>query len=730
MAAYRTWTLALIAVTLLGAIAWLVSDADAPAPADARPGSATPAQQASPAGMQTPVETGTAAEMRTEVVGDASEQQPTVADRSGLLRGRIVSDATGAPVAGATVVITRRALSEFRLPDTDERNAHHQVAQTVTDAEGRFEVAVPTAVPLDVAGSATGHATARRDHVFAGDDIELRLARAAILTGTLTLASDGSPVVGALVLGRDARQVEQCRAATDADGRFHFNDLQPGLLTVEITPRDAAVPPSKRVELRAGERRRLDLALAAGVRIHGVVSDVHGQPIAGAEVGLGASFQRAVRTDVQGHYEVAGIGGASRRDLGDLRARANGFGGERKNLAAQPPESTRIDFVLQRARIATGRVVDAEGEPIAGVYVAGVGSKTVAEESRSDWESTTTAPDGRFELANLHAQIDHQLFLRKDGYGTRVYDFPADEDQHRRIDYGDLVLHPAGRIEGVLTSQTGEPIPDHLVKLRGANADLGRFRPGAAALQKTWVTAVRHSRTDTHGRFHFADLPGGRLKVTAAVRGRPGANAEQSVDLPEGGEATDIALSLDLGTPITGVVRTPDGAPAIGVFVQVAGGPNRPRIRARSGAGGRFELLGVSEDMGVVELFTIVGSYNWYNADAQLGASRPTFARGGDSDVVLELRRLSTLTGVAVNAGGKPLADIQVLAYRNGAARGKATVLDKATTDAKGAFRLDLPEGCIVDLVPTILGKDKQSPLPATERIASDAKGVVLRIAH
>ena len=444
-------------------------------------------------------------------------------------------------------------------------------------------------------------------------------------------------------------------------------------------------------------------------------------------------MQRSVHTDVQGSYEMLGLGGARRRDIGDLRVRAAGYGNERKILDNEElTEDTRLDFVLHPARVASGRVVDTDGAPIEGVYVAGVGSKKVADVSRSDWESTVTGPDGRFELASLHTLIDHQLFLRKDGYGTRVYDFPVDEGDRKRIDFGDLILHPGGRIEGVLRSQTGAPIADHLIKLRGTNEDLGRFRPSAAALQKTWVTAVRESRTDTLGRFHFADLPGGDLKITASVRGRPGANVEHTVKLEEGGRVGAIELALDLGDPIKGIVRTPDGSPAVGVFVQVAGGKDQPRIRARSGAGGRFELFGVTKDMGVVELFTIVASYNWYNPEAHLGAGQPAFASGGDTKVVLWLSELTALTGRVENAQGEPIPGVQVLAYRNGASRVPHAVLTKATSDEAGAFQLNLPEGCVVDLVTATRKVDKapQQPPPepaVLESVASDAQGVVLR---
>ena len=438
-------------------------------------------------------------------------------------------------------------------------------------------------------------------------------------------------------------------------------------------------------------------------------------------------------------YEMFGLGGAKRRDLGDPRVRAEGYGNERKTLGdSELVQDTQLDFVLFPARYATGRVIDTDGDPLEGVYVAGVGSKKVEGVFRSDWESTVTGDDGRFELASLHVLIDHQLFLRKDGYGSRVYDFPADEGEREQIDYGDLVMHPGGRIEGILMAQTGTPLPDHQVKLRGANDDLDRFRPEADALEKTWVTAVRNSRTDTQGRFHFTDLPEGEFKVTAAVPGRPGANDEETVELPEGGQVEGVELTLELGEPITGVVLTPDGLPAVAVFVQVAGGKDQPRIRTSSGAGGRFELLGVTEDMGVVELFTIMASYNWGNPEARLGASRTVSARAGDTDLILGLRELVLMTGRVEDADGQPVEGVQVLAYLNGSAHVRSAVLTRDTSDEQGAFSLELPDDSLVDLVadPPKVDKDAEPseeapPKPAElNSLASDAQGVLLRFAE
>jgi hypothetical protein len=334
--------------------------------------------------------------------------------------------------------------------------------------------------------------------------------------------------------------------------------------------------------------------------------------------------------------------------------------------------------------------------------------------------------------------IDHQLFLRKEGYGSLVYDFPADEGDRERIDYGDLVMHPGGRIEGVLMSQAGTPLTDHQVKLRGANDDLDRFRPEADALEKTWVTAVRHSRTDTRGRFHFTDLPEGEFKVTAAVPGRPGANDEETVELPEGGQVEDVELTLELGEAITGVVLTPDGLPAVAVFVQVAGGKDQPRIRTSTGAGGRFELLGVTGDMGVVELFTITSSYNWGNPDAHLGASRTVSARAGDTDLVLGLRELVLMSGRIEDAEGQPVQGVRVSAYLSGSAQVRSAVLKRDTSDEQGAFSLELPDDSLVDLVadPPKVDKDAEPsgeapPQPAElKSLASDAQNVLLRFSN
>ena len=725
--------LALVVLSVLAVTGWYLIDEPGSGARGLAPPTAGPAVEPAPTDgeLEQPGLTTETARETADLELEAPEASPEAAvatpRRTALLRGRVLGDALGEPIAGATVRISRRLHGEFRIPDIIERRAADSLVSVTTDAEGRFKATVPRAVPLVVVASATEHADTLREPVFGDEEVELRLEEAASLEVVLMHGEDGAPVEDALVVGRSDRRVEQCRGRTDRQGRVVFEGLRPGTLTLVLTPRDAAIPPSVTVELQAGVTSRVDRSLEAGVRVFGTVSDPDGRPIEGAEVGLGPSYRRSVLTDASGAYELPGLGGVQRRDLHGVRVRAEGFGAERERISFDElTEDTRVDFVLRPGRSATGRVVDPGGAPLEGVYVAGVGSKRAEGITRTDWESTLTDAAGRFELTTLHQLIDHQLFLRREGYGTRVYDFPADEEDQALVEYGDLVLHPGGSIEGSLGTTDGAPLPNHLVKLRGANADLGRFRPEDPALENTWVTSVRESRTDASGRFHFTDLPGGEFRVTAAVEGRPDAQDEAAVSLPEGGEVLGVGLTLEVGAPITGVVRTPDGEPAVGVFVQAAGDEDLPRIRCRSGDDGAFELLGVTEAMGEVELFTIVASYNWNHPEAPLGPGQGVMARAGESGLLLELRELTLLTGRVEDAAGAPLPGIQVLAYHSGRTRVPAAVLRKATTDEEGGFQMDLPEDSSVDLV-ALPPSGEDSAAPAVlEGIASDVRDLVL----
>ncbi|MEL6713551.1 MAG: carboxypeptidase regulatory-like domain-containing protein, partial [Planctomycetota bacterium] len=141
---------------------------------------------------------------RREPAGDPDGTPRTpVASGPGVVRGRVVTDEFGAPVAGARVAVARRPRSEFRIPGNDAPDALAEVASTVRDAGGRFALDVPPAVPLSLTVRAPERAAARREPLFGGDEVTVRLARAAGLEGVLTRAEDAAPLEGSLVVGRN-----------------------------------------------------------------------------------------------------------------------------------------------------------------------------------------------------------------------------------------------------------------------------------------------------------------------------------------------------------------------------------------------------------------------------------------------------------------------------------------------------------------------------------------------
>lgn len=645
-----------------------------------------------------------------------------------LLRGRVSSAWLGEPLAGAQVLVTWQPNREYYSLDEAGNDLRHSIGEVETDESGGFQLVVPEALPLDLEVRFPGHATGRRSHAFAGDFLTIQLGPATILEGRITRASDGAPVENATVRGWDAKRVEQFKVRSDVGGAFAAQDLQAGALTVEVVPEDAAGPPWKKVDLPSGVRKQLDFVIGDGIKIHGFVRDPAGRPIVGAAVGEGPSMRKSATTDATGHYELVGFGGPFARSV---HAKAHGYGGERHEYRKEelPTEETRLDFVLHPARVAIGLVVDGEGSPLEGVYVAGVGSKRKEGKTRSDWESTHTGPGGEFELASLDTALGHHLFLRKEGYGTRVYDFPLDEEANDRVDLGTFVLHPGGRVSGTLRAPSGSPIPDYSIKLRGTNSDLNLLRPGSEETNTSWRTTVRESRTDTLGRFHFADVPAGNFLLTASVRGKPERAASVPVKMPEGGSVEEVEVPLDLGASIQGVVLRPDGSPAVGVFVGMLSTEEQVRVNVISGAGGHFEVLGVPEDAGTVTLLTNLGSYNWSHPDARLGAGPPATALPGDTNVTLVLRELVSLTGKVLGASGAPAAGVKVTAFHSGIPAVPGTALATATSDAQGEFQMDLPSDRTIDLeARPIATGDAEPQVIRQVGLPSDSQAVLIRL--
>lgn len=181
------------------------------------------------------------------------------------------------------------------------------------------------------------------------------------------------------------------------------------------------------------------------------VLDENGVPVPGARLALGREVggsELGSYTDAEGREVVTGVG----EGWWEVHA-----GGDRQGLAKErifvsPPASASLRLHLSRGTRLGGRVIDAEGEPIAGAIVQYEttpnsipransvrvtqetrGSEEVAErgsvpaptpgELRAPWvDENRTDEDGRFEFANLPPGLGRVVLLtEKDPQGCPVW---------------------------------------------------------------------------------------------------------------------------------------------------------------------------------------------------------------------------------------------------------------------------------------------------------------------
>jgi hypothetical protein len=235
--------------------------------------------------------------------------------------------------------------------------------------------------------------------------------------------------------------------------------------------------------------------------------------------------------------------------------------------AAQEPSSAN-------AAVIRGRVVDAEGRPLAGADVSinfrpppgspnrgGIvlGTGVVSD---TPWgKLRVTDEDGRFEAAGLEAG-QHLVLVRARGYlssGSVTVTLKAGEQRN------DLTVQmlPEASISGVVFDDRNEPL---------VRAQVQVFRRTVASGRVTWREWLQPRETDDRGIFRLGGLRAGEYLVAlleAPAEGRP-AMYFPGVPTPDGAEV----LALRTGEHRAGVNFTlRSGLRMAPVSGRVAGGP-------------------------------------------------------------------------------------------------------------------------------------------------------------
>lgn len=613
------------------------------------------------------------------------------------LWGRVVDAAISAPIAGADVELLHRTADEFWNLDQQYGENIISLARARTGADGTFRFDVVRARPHRLRVAAAGFATTTVTGHTGGSIVDVVLARGASLHG---IVKDGERLLADMDvrIAVHGTTIELGRGRTDAGGAFRFTDLPAADVFVQVSsPRYEEE--GLRVQLVGGLHHEVTIVLEPGQTLRGrVVDDGTGTPIGEAEVSDSWMFKRVVRTGSDGRFELAGL-----RDHGFvmLHVRAHGYAAWSQNVAG----TFGIDRVvrLQRGGEVVGRLIDPARTAIVDAYVALSAEFEEAPGMRgSDWQRAPVGQDGRFVALGLRPTLQYSVLARSPGCGMRVYLLPKALAAGERYDIGDLMLLPAGGIEGFVIDDQGAPLAKAEVQVHGTNADVRAWAqpgPGGPPTQFRY----RSVTTDANGVFRISGLAAGEYAVSASVPGLDDSEPKK-VAVEDGKIAEAVQVVVVRGLSLRGIVRRADGvaldAEQRGLLWLQAADPTGRTYSAQVDARGAFKIQGLRR--GMCALVAMRAPKGWSLATMQVEA--------GASDLQLVLQPSSFVAGQVVDVDGKPL-QAKVTVFADGGTGGSLLY----PTDADGRFRVEVP--------PTFVGK-VNAQHPADPFRAAEVKDV------
>ncbi len=255
------------------------------------------------------------------------------------------------------------------------------------------------------------------------------------------------------------------------------------------------------------ERCEVLLELKPGYTVRGTVTDEAGNPVEGATVRdhySGAIFHCYMRrcvTDAQGRYELSGY--SRSRDLWSLGVAHPDFASQSKTSIPPPPEGedATVDFMLTTGYAVAGRVLDQQGNPVAGAKVS-----YNLSENYVHYASTKTDRDGRFFLDKLASDREEYILVQGDTWAPAYQ--KAVPGQGADIPQLEFTVEPEHTAVGRVVDRNGNPVEGFQLHAQMTVAGRG----GSNYIGRRYTT-------DANGRFEIKGLPGSGVTVDAYGRG-------------------------------------------------------------------------------------------------------------------------------------------------------------------------------------------------------------------
>ncbi|MFO0548788.1 MAG: carboxypeptidase-like regulatory domain-containing protein [Polyangiaceae bacterium] len=338
---------------------------------------------------------------------DAGAAQPVqlVMKRAAVLRGRVVMEGTGAPVAGAEVVAD------------DDRFFEH----VWTEADGTFQfdevesgIYKPVAHARGLFGLAA-HAIVVRAGVE-GESATITMQPATALSGQIVVKETREPCPGGTVILLGFLSTGITRTA-GAGGEVYFDALLPGNYDVDV---ECPGHPSSHTRdaplFLSGAELDMEFEVSDAFSkayepvLHAVLVDEAGAPIDGAQGNLrvsAAAAREPLSFDSSSDVGEDGAVELTLHEFGDYEIVVDGpFGRYGETFKATVAPGGTLDparWVLRGAALVEGRVLDGESRPVSGASVSLPGAIE---------NSVGTDEEGRFvAIAFSRGPVDVEVSL-------------------------------------------------------------------------------------------------------------------------------------------------------------------------------------------------------------------------------------------------------------------------------------------------------------------------------
>lgn len=586
-----------------------------------------------------------------------------------VLSGTVVAEDGKTPVSGAAVSIDGSPVA-------------------TSGQDGTFTIPHAPAKWQTIAAR-SGSLAGTRARIASSPVVVIKLAKAASLTGSLRDSKTQTPIAGADIRLRALMRIDAGQswsAFTDAKGNYAINGIIPGAYQVVATRPGYSIAQVS-VSLAANDRINKPLSGSQLARVSGTIVDEQKRPVPAARV----ASQSLSRGDgpmmmMGGRATAAGVsapdGSFITRADGDtdiqVEATKKGYPPAKSSKLRLAPGERKSGIVLTipSGVAVTGRVLDRNGKPLAGVSVAALEATSFSVQmmrrvvlggirERKD-DLVKTANDGTFSIRVKEGSFD--FGFKREGFAAKSVRAVQVNATTKPLE---ITLDPGVEISGRVT-RNGTGIDGVRIMAMGESDNAS-------------------AETAADGSFRLTDLSPGQMILNATkedefiqqIRPVTAPAADITIEIPAGVRVSGRVVDKNTRQPVTAFeagVSTPRGGGGM-VFMMP------PALRHFTSDDGTFVLDNVPP--GQTHIVVNAPGYTTArvpNVNIEEGKSI--------ADLVVEMDRGVRVTGKVTGPDGSALSGVSVRLDMMGGRMMRPGAMQNqgAVTDAGGEYSLDAVE--------------------------------------